>query len=288
MPREDLPRFVEPMLARAGLPPAGEGWSIELKLDGCRGQFRADRGSWTLRSRPGRRCCDAFGELEGLAEALGDVPVLLDGELVCLGDDGKPDFHAVRPRMLGREGRPAVLAVFDLLHLDGRSTRRLPLARRRELLAEVLPARGSCWWRLTPLVGLVDDVVRVVREAELEGVVAKRLDAPYESGARSGAWVKHKLRRSETFVVAGWSPAREREPEAFHLVRPRPDGSAQPAGVAAFGLSREERDLIRERVQERRGRRRIQDVAPGPHVRVEYHGRSDGPVRDAVMRRLVG
>ena len=286
MPREDLPRFVEPMLARTGPPPTGGGWSLELKLDGCRGQLRVDRGGWTLRSRPGRSCGDAFPEFDELTEALRGRSALLDGEIVCLGDDGKPDFHAVRPRMLGREGRRAVFVAFDLLHLDGHSTRRLPLTRRRELLRDLLPERGACLWRLAPPAGHAQNIVRVVREAELEGVVAKKLDAPYDSG-RSGAWLKHKLRRSETFGVSGWSPGGAHEPEAFHLIRLRPDGRPQPAGAAAFGLTREERDRIRERARPRLGRRSIHDVEPGVRVRVEYHGRRDGPVRDAVMRELL-
>ena len=270
--REDLPRFVEPMLARAGHAPAAEGWTIELKLDGCRGQLRVDRGRWCLRSRPGRDCGEGFGELESLAGALAAHRVILDGELVCLGADGKPDFHALRPRMLGMPSAPAppvTLAVFDLLHLDGRSTRRLPLARRRELLRDLLPADGESWCVVAPLTGPVDDVLRVVADARLEGVVAKRLDAPYEPGARSGAWLKHKLRRSETFVVSGWAPARDRRPETVYLARD--DG--RPAGAAAFGLTREERDRIRR-------------DESGLRVVVDFHGDGDRPLRDAVMRRL--
>ena len=269
--REELPRFVEPMLARPGNAPAAEGWTIELKLDGCRGQLRADRGAWCLRSRPGRDCGDGFPETVALAEALSAHRAVLDGELVCLGEDGKPDFHALRPRMLGRAGaRPATFAAFDLLHLDGHSTRRLPLARRRALLRELLPADGEGWCVVAPLTGPVDDVVRVVAAARLEGVVAKRLDAPYEPGARSGAWLKHKLRRSETFLVSGWAPARDRRPETVYLVRE--DG--RPAGAAAFGLTRQERERIRA-------------AEAGLRVVVDFHGSAERPLRDAVMRRLV-
>ena len=269
--REDLPRFVEPMLARPGHAPSGDGWTIELKLDGCRGQLLVDRGAWCLRSRPGRDCSDGFPELAAPAEHLAAHRAILDGELVCLGADGKPDFHALRPRMLGRAGPPVTFAAFDLLHLDGHSTRRLPLIRRRELLRDLLPADVEGWCVVAPLSGRAADVLRVVGDAQLEGVVAKRLDAAYEPGARSGAWLKHKLRRSETFVVSGWSPARDRRPEAVLLVRE--DG--RRAGAAVFGLTREERDRIRAAEQ-------------GLRVVVDFHGRADGPLRDAVMRRLVG
>ena len=269
-PREDLPRFVEPMLARPGHAPSDAGWTIELKLDGCRGQLRVDRGAWCLRSRPGRDCSDGFGELAALGERLAAHRAILDGELVCLGADGKPDFHALRPRMLGRGGAQVTFAIFDLLHLDGSSTRRLPLARRRELLRELVGGDGDSWCVVTPMAGPVDDVLRVVADARLEGVVAKRLDAPYEPGARSGAWLKHKLRRSGTFVVSGWAPARDRRPETVFLSRV--DG--RPAGATAFGLTREERGRIRA-------------AGHGLRVEVDFHGREDGPLRDAVMRRLV-
>ena len=270
MLREDLPRFVEPMLARPGKAPSQEGWTIELKLDGCRGQLRVDRGAWCLRSRPGRDCSDGFPEMAALAERLAGHRAVLDGELVCLGTDGKPDFHALRPRMLGRLGPPVTFAAFDLLHLDGRSTRRLALARRRELLRELLPGDGESWCVVEPLRGPVADVLRVVEDAQLEGVVAKRIDAPYEPGARSGAWLKHKLRRSQTFQVSGWAPARDRRPETVYLRHE--DG--RPAGAAAFGLTREERERVRA-------------AEAGLRVEVDFHGPGDRPLRDAVMRRLV-
>jgi ATP-dependent DNA ligase len=63
MVREDLPRFVAPMLARAGTPTDAAGWAYEVKFDGMRAQLRLDRGKLCLRSRPGRACTDAFPEL---------------------------------------------------------------------------------------------------------------------------------------------------------------------------------------------------------------------------------
>jgi ATP-dependent DNA ligase len=102
--REELPRFVEPMLARSGLP-ADEGWAVEVKRDGIRGQLRVDRGRWSLRSRPGRVCTDSFPELGELADALRRRRLVLDGELVHLGADGKPDFTALRRRLVARGAR---------------------------------------------------------------------------------------------------------------------------------------------------------------------------------------
>src|SRR3954453_18615882 len=132
-PPEPLPDRLAPMLLRPGLPApdARDQWALELKWDGMRAQFRVGRdGSWCLRSRPGRNCSDQFPELAPVADALRDREVLLDGELVCLDADGRPDFHRLRRRLSASAPHaasllaaqdPATLIVFDLLHLNGRA-----------------------------------------------------------------------------------------------------------------------------------------------------------------------
>ena len=301
-PAEPLPDRLPPMLLRPGLPPAGaqDQWALELKWDGMRAQFRLARdGSWCLRSRPGRNCSDQFPELAPLADALHGRELLLDGELVCLGADGRPDFHRLRRRLTASSRRaasllaardPATLIVFDLLHLDGRAVRALPYRCRRELLERTLPATGRCWRIPAPLNGALDAVLEVTRAHELEGVVAKRLDAPYQPGRRSGAWLKHKHRRQETFAVTGWRPAphHARRPDAIFVARTTPEGSLRPAGTAELGLSGLQRDrlgaALRQRhVETRRGTHR---VAAGIWVDVDFHGGQTGPLRDAVMRAV--
>ena len=80
----------------------------------------------TLRTRDDRECSENFPELADIAGELGKRRVILDGELVCLRPDGRPDFARLRPRLTGRRSSaPALLQVFDVLHLDGGSTRQL-------------------------------------------------------------------------------------------------------------------------------------------------------------------
>ncbi|MFL5859601.1 MAG: hypothetical protein ACJ780_02310 [Solirubrobacteraceae bacterium] len=107
--------------------------------DGCRAQLRYDGRAPTLRTRNGRECSSDFPELLGVADALGKRRVILDGELVCLRDDGRPDFARLRGRLAGSgpSPAPALLQVFDVIHLDGRSTRALPYRERRALLDEI-------------------------------------------------------------------------------------------------------------------------------------------------------
>jgi len=112
----------------------------------CRAQLRYDGCSVSLRTRNGRECSEDFPELAAIADVLGKRWVTLDGELVCLRSDGRPDFARLRHRLTGSATarHPAMLQVFDLLHLDGRSTRPLPYGERRALLEE-LALDGPAW-----------------------------------------------------------------------------------------------------------------------------------------------
>jgi bifunctional non-homologous end joining protein LigD len=177
-----------------------------------------------------------------------------------------------------------------VLHLDGRAVRVLPYHARRELLERTLPDGGRCWRVPAPLTGTLDAVLDVTRAHQLEGIVAKRVDAPYEPGRRSCTWLKHKHRRQETFAVTGWRPAphRARRPDAIFVARAAPDGHLRPAGTAELGLSALERERLRAALQQRHvgthgGAHR---VAAGIWVDVDFHGADTQPLRDAVMRAV--
>jgi hypothetical protein len=149
-----LPRLIAPMLLRPGLPARERAadWAFELKWDGMRAQLRiAPDGRWCLRSRPGRDCSDHFPELAALADALRGGAVLLDGELVCLNSDGRPDFQRLRRRLSATDhaaaahladAHPSTLVVVDVLHLDGRAVRDLPTRSAASSSAHELPAAG--------------------------------------------------------------------------------------------------------------------------------------------------
>ena len=286
MPREDLPRFLAPMLLSSGQLPKDDGWAVEVKWDGCRAQARVD-GRVCVRSRPGRDCTEQFPELAELT-ACGHM-LLLDGELVCLDADGMPDFGALRRRLVAH-GRavnaaarrdPATLIIFDVLHHAGEPVRRWPYRERRELL-ESLDLAGPTWRTPASRVGETAAFANVTREHGLEGVVCKRVDSPWVEGRRTSAWVKVKHRRRQTLRITGWIPGQGGEPDEYLLAR-----GAVAAGSVSFGLDAERRAALRAAVTARersRPRQRVRWIDDGVTVEIDAHGRPDGPVRDPVLR----
>jgi bifunctional non-homologous end joining protein LigD len=218
-----LPASLAPMLATPGSPPGGRlaEWAVEMKWDGVRALAFIDSGRVRLLSRSGKDITGTYPELAdlggltgGLAGAAGRGQLLLDGEIVAFSG-GRPDFEALQPRMhvsspeaamrLSRTIPVADLA-FDVLHQDGRPLTARPYVERREILTAIIPNGPG---RLFPpsFPGPDIDAVRAAAVAnELEGVVAKRLDSPYEPGIRSGSWLKLKNVLRQEVVVAGWKP----------------------------------------------------------------------------------
>jgi bifunctional non-homologous end joining protein LigD len=184
-----------------------------------------------------------------------------------------------------------MMAVFDVLHLDGRTVRALPYWRRRELLSE-LALDGPAWCTPRYFVADAEAVVRATAAQDLEGVVAKRLDARYADGRRSGAWIKQKHRRRERLVITGW---RERSGSLaeFFLARQDSTGALWPVGSASLGLDAERRAQLidalspRGEIASRRRRGGIRPAGAPVEVVADYHGPAAGPLRDTVIREIV-
>jgi ATP-dependent DNA ligase len=137
-----------------------------------------------------------------------------------------------------------------------------------------------------PLDGHASDVIRLLERERLEGIVAKRLDRPYTPGRRSKDWAKLKLRRSETFLVTGWSPGDARRPDTIYLARPCSDGTLRPAGAVHLGLRGDQRAALHTAITQRLrpSHHRIQPVDVGISVTVHFHGPEHRPLRDPVIR----
>jgi bifunctional non-homologous end joining protein LigD len=202
-----LPNFVEPQLCKlVEHPPSQEGWGHEVKLDGYRAELRVQGKSVKILTRTGLDWSDRFAAIAEAAEALPDC--LLDGEVVALDDHGLPNFGALQAALSEQRSDALYYFVFDLLFEDREDLRPLPLAERKRRLQQLLAGLkdGSRFHYVAHLVSNGHDIFASAKKMHLEGIVSKRLDAPYRSG-RSGSWTKAKVRAGQEIVVGGWTSA---------------------------------------------------------------------------------
>jgi bifunctional non-homologous end joining protein LigD len=224
--------------------PTQPGWAFEPKWDGYRGIGLIGNGTLRITSRRGNDMAPWFSELASLADVLRGHQALLDGELVALDPQGRPDFGALQQRMRSRRttpgGRrpagtlPVVYMVFDLLGLDGRLLLHLPWAQRRQRL-ELLGLAGPAWQTTPSFIDQGTQVWAATRTQGLEGVVAKRLDSRYQPGRRHPDWQKQHHEHHGVFVVGGFVPG----PAGVHLLlvgTPTPDGRLRHLASVQAGL----------------------------------------------------
>jgi bifunctional non-homologous end joining protein LigD len=172
------------MLARPDRLPRGD-YAYEVKWDGFRAIVSTEDGL-EVRSRRGWSMAGRLPELARLPAGL-----VLDGELVAFGEDGRPSFPLVGLRVLhGRAGIPVTLMIFDLLRVDGGDAMCLPYAERRALLEE-LDLDGPAW-RTPQAFDDGEALLEATSAHGLEGVVAKRRRDPYRPGERGWVKVKHR------------------------------------------------------------------------------------------------
>jgi bifunctional non-homologous end joining protein LigD len=212
---EPMPDRLKPMLAHSGdLPRDEQNWGFEVKWDGIRTVLLCDHGHLALQGRNFSDFTPRYPELRELARRLGAHRVVLDGEVVAFDDEGRPSFERLQARMhlasdsaVRRRMRdtPVTYVAFDLLYLDGRSTLALSYEERRQLL-ERLELEGPSWRTPAYQRGEGSALLEATRELGIEGIVAKRLDSPYEPGGRTSAWVKVKNVCEQDVVIGGWTP----------------------------------------------------------------------------------
>ena len=198
-----LPAFVEPQLTKSlEKPPAGPGWAHEIKFDGYRMQLRTVGGQATLLSRKGLDWSWKFPEIVAAGAGLGDG--IIDGEVVALDRSGAPDFAALQAAISDAETKDLVFFVFDQMFAGQEDLRPLPLAERKaRLQANVEDAPANIRY-VDHFVTAGDAVLESACRMDLEGIVSKRLDAPYQSG-RSESWGKSKCRQGHEVVIGGWT-----------------------------------------------------------------------------------
>jgi bifunctional non-homologous end joining protein LigD len=240
------PETLELMLAEtADRPFSRPGWVFELKLDGYRILAAKDGPLVRLLSRNGNDLAASFPEVVRAVSALPFERVLLDGEIVTPDDAGRPSFQRLQGRARLRRSldvrraaieTPATFYAFDLLGFEEFDLRPLPLTDRKRVLQKLLPGAGVLRY-LEHFERDGESLYERVQGLGLEGVIGKKADSPYRAG-RSPSWLKIRTRKTEDFVVVGFtSPKGTREGfGALHLGQ-YVEGKLVYAGRAGSGFS---------------------------------------------------
>jgi bifunctional non-homologous end joining protein LigD len=201
-----IPDFVAPELCTpVDRPPGAEGWCHEIKFDGYRVQLRIVGGEATLKTRKG---LDWTGKFASIAKEASELPdALIDGEIVALDHNGAPDFSTLQAAISDGKTDELIFYAFDLLFGEGQDLRPLPLVERKLRLKQMLEARAKRKGRSIRYVEHFetggDALLKSACQLSLEGIISKKLGAPYRSG-RSEDWTKAKCRAGHEVVLGGW------------------------------------------------------------------------------------
>ena len=198
-------RFIEPMYALAVQNlPKGSEWLYEVKFDGYRCLAGRDSTGVTLWSRRENLFTKQFPQIARACERL-PPNTLIDGEIVALDESGRVSFNLLQHHR--SKAQALVFYAFDVLIYRGRSVLTVPLYFRQEVLRRIFEDIKAAPIGLSENIEAAPtDMIRVAKEFGFEGIVAKRKDSVYESGKRTGVWVKYKVNRRQEFVIGGYTP----------------------------------------------------------------------------------
>jgi len=204
-------RFVEPMKAAvAPAPPDNGEWLYEVKFDGFRVLAVKNGKDVELWSRNEKLLNERFPGVVEAARKLSSKNCVLDGEVCALNSAGRSSFQLLQNA--GENTPPLVYYIFDVLFEGQQDLRSVPLLERKKRLDAILleavdPLRPSLFFTEN-----VPKILGKMKSAGAEGSIAKRKNSVYETGRRSGAWVKIKFHRGQEFVIAGYTlPRRSRK-----------------------------------------------------------------------------
>ncbi|MDW6026395.1 DNA ligase D [Mesorhizobium sp. BAC0120] len=230
----------------ASKPPAGSEWIHEIKYDGYRTEIVLDGGKARAYTRRGYDWTERYPSIVEAVEKLPARSAIIDGEAVVLGAMGRPDFQALE-RELGKRPSKIIYYAFDLLRLDGRDLRSRPLIDRKAALQKLLESAESGLVYSDHLKVSGEQVFEHACRLGLEGIVSKRVDAPYRSG-RSETWRKVKCSRSDTFPIVAFVEklgAHPRRVASLYIGRQQ-DGRLIYAGKVGTGYTLTSARQLRE------------------------------------------
>jgi bifunctional non-homologous end joining protein LigD len=199
-----MPGFIAPQLARLRAhPPSGAGWVHEVKFDGYRMQARVEKGKAKLLTRKGLDWTQRFPEIAAACAKLPDG--IIDGEICALNKEGASDFGLLQTALSDRKTGGLIYYVFDCLFADGTDLRGEDLEARKQGLEGLLKHLGKSGRVVfvPHFASSGDAMLDAACRMDLEGVISKRLDAPYMSG-RGDNWTKSKCRGGQEVVIGAW------------------------------------------------------------------------------------
>lgn len=229
------------MLARRGPPFDSKEHLFEIKWDGFRALAFTEGTGYRLLSRRKTDLAPRYPELAFLAEV--ERGVILDGEIIVFRD-GQPDFEALLRREQARSARtaraladslPVAYVAFDLLYRGFEPVLEQPLVERRAALREIVEARASPRFVFSDgITGAGTAFFEKVTDQGLEGIVAKKLQSPYQPGRRTGAWTKIKRSERAHCAIIGY---REEGGDLKSLIVATDlDGELRSVGKVGSGL----------------------------------------------------
>jgi bifunctional non-homologous end joining protein LigD len=197
-----FPGFIEPALATSiEKVPSGERWIHEIKFDGYRVQVHLANETAKIFTRRGHDWTHRFKKVAHDAWRIKASSAVVDGEIVVPAADGTTDFSVLQNELKGKS-TSIVLVAFDLLYLNGRDIRKLPLFQRKAELKKILTDTDVQFSESFELDGR--EMFAHACKVGLEGVVSKVRGGPYPTG-RTNDWVKKTCAQRETLTIAGFA-----------------------------------------------------------------------------------
>jgi bifunctional non-homologous end joining protein LigD len=234
-----LPDFVEPMKAQLVDSTRPGDWIYEIKFDGYRALALRGGNETRVLSRNQKDLGKKFTNIRDSIAALDVQDAIIDGEIVALDDKGRPSFQLLQGFDMGLVRSPIVFYVFDLLRLNGKDLRGLPIEERKAKLAALLKNPPPAIRYSASFTENIGELLSKVRELSLEGLIGKRAGSKYDS-KRSGAWIKIKLYQQGSFVIGGYTqPGGQRKCLGALLVGVYENGKLKFAGRVGTGFSEE-------------------------------------------------
>ncbi|MHC2250810.1 bifunctional non-homologous end joining protein LigD [Bradyrhizobium embrapense] len=198
-----FPGFIAPALASPiDKVPKGARWIHEIKFDGYRVQVHLANEEVKVYTRRGNDWTRRFKKIADDAWHISAASAIIDGEVVVPSGSGTTDFSVLQNELRGKSTR-IVLVAFDLLYLNGRDLRKLPLRERKSVLKRLVDGTAVQFSESFEIDGA--EMFKHACKLGLEGVVSKVADSIYPTGARSRDWVKKTCAQRETLPIAGFA-----------------------------------------------------------------------------------